>query len=411
MARTRKKAHQIDDLSVEERRQIEEKIIEQKRLKKLRNEITHKLRFEVLERDNFTCRYCGRSPQNTPGLTLEVDHIIPLYAGGDNSLDNLVTACWECNEGKKDKQILLEDKKYKLHKDDILKLYEDGNIENWKNFLKQDKYKDEREFLYDYNERINHPFCQKNCTTCIDSGMSYYIRCIDKLSSAVLNYDTQFNIADDIRLLSEVKENDKEKEQINEQKEEQENNNEEKGLVVVTNGDELDNTNDSRFRQALQLPYTNSKYDILKCDFCYAALRCPKYRAGASCAFNFTSDQNGSFDFTDPLSVLKILAKAQGERVMRGLFFEKLDGGALDKNVTNEMLTLMGIIKDIKETEFYENNDVAEINISAKGIGKKGTGVLSSLFKDVLGSKDGAEEIQYNEAEEAKIIDKNDDKN
>ena len=56
-----------------------------------------KLRFEVFKRDGFTCQYCGR---RTPDATLECDHIVPKSGGGKDSMDNLLTSCWECNRGK-----------------------------------------------------------------------------------------------------------------------------------------------------------------------------------------------------------------------------------------------------------------------------------------------------------------------
>lgn len=59
------------------------------------------LRFKVLERDGFRCVYCGRSPIED-GVKLEVDHVYPKSKGGSDSMENLVTACWECNQGKKD---------------------------------------------------------------------------------------------------------------------------------------------------------------------------------------------------------------------------------------------------------------------------------------------------------------------
>jgi hypothetical protein len=59
--------------------------------------ISAKLRFEVFNRDNFTCRYCGRK---TPEVILELDHVIPLSKGRTGDLDNLTTSCFECNRGK-----------------------------------------------------------------------------------------------------------------------------------------------------------------------------------------------------------------------------------------------------------------------------------------------------------------------
>lgn len=69
-----------------------------------------KLRFEILKRDNFTCRYCGRNV-NDDGIKLCVDHVKPRNRGGKDNPDNLVTSCSECNAGKSD--VLLENRTLK----------------------------------------------------------------------------------------------------------------------------------------------------------------------------------------------------------------------------------------------------------------------------------------------------------
>lgn len=56
-----------------------------------------RLRFSILQRDKFTCQYCGRS---VPSVVLHVDHILPLSSGGTNNPTNLVAACADCNLGK-----------------------------------------------------------------------------------------------------------------------------------------------------------------------------------------------------------------------------------------------------------------------------------------------------------------------
>jgi hypothetical protein len=61
--------------------------------------ISPSLRFSVLRRDGFTCRYCGRRP---PAIVLEVDHVTPKSKGGANTEANLVSACFVCNRGKRD---------------------------------------------------------------------------------------------------------------------------------------------------------------------------------------------------------------------------------------------------------------------------------------------------------------------
>ena len=60
------------------------------------------VRFEIFKRDKFTCQYCGKS---APDVILEIDHIIPVAKGGTNEIMNLVTACRDCNRGKRDKTL------------------------------------------------------------------------------------------------------------------------------------------------------------------------------------------------------------------------------------------------------------------------------------------------------------------
>jgi 5-methylcytosine-specific restriction endonuclease McrA len=64
-----------------------------------RDPLPAQLRFSILQRDGFRCRYCGRTGGD-PGVVLHVDHVVPLAAGGVTREDNLRTACEECNLGK-----------------------------------------------------------------------------------------------------------------------------------------------------------------------------------------------------------------------------------------------------------------------------------------------------------------------
>jgi hypothetical protein len=63
-----------------------------------RKSISKKLRFEVFKRDEFKCQYCG---SYSPNVILNVDHIDPVANGGTNELINLITSCFDCNQGKK----------------------------------------------------------------------------------------------------------------------------------------------------------------------------------------------------------------------------------------------------------------------------------------------------------------------
>lgn len=64
-----------------------------------RPSLSRAVRFRVMARDNFRCVYCGATPEAT---SLHIDHLLPVNAGGGNEVDNLVTACADCNLGKRD---------------------------------------------------------------------------------------------------------------------------------------------------------------------------------------------------------------------------------------------------------------------------------------------------------------------
>lgn len=59
--------------------------------------VSKRLRFEILNRDNHTCRYCGG---RAPDVILTIDHVVPVALGGSDDPSNLVAACKDCNAGK-----------------------------------------------------------------------------------------------------------------------------------------------------------------------------------------------------------------------------------------------------------------------------------------------------------------------
>jgi len=67
------------------------------------------VRLKVLDRDNFRCVFCGKSPATDFGTKLHIDHIVPFSKGGKSTLENLQTLCEECNLGKSDKKISLSE--------------------------------------------------------------------------------------------------------------------------------------------------------------------------------------------------------------------------------------------------------------------------------------------------------------
>ena len=63
-----------------------------------RDKLTAGLRYDILKRDGYKCKICGRSTKD--GVKLHVDHIIPIAKGGKTVPENLQTLCQDCNLGK-----------------------------------------------------------------------------------------------------------------------------------------------------------------------------------------------------------------------------------------------------------------------------------------------------------------------
>lgn len=69
-----------------------------------RKEVSKALRARVFARDGFQCVYetrKGRCPvKGSPGdfSQLTIEHIVPLWLGGDNSMENLETMCAPHNQ-------------------------------------------------------------------------------------------------------------------------------------------------------------------------------------------------------------------------------------------------------------------------------------------------------------------------
>lgn len=57
---------------------------------RVRKDMLLSVRVYIFERDEFTCQYCGDE-------ACEIDHIIPVSAGGSDHVMNLVAACRYCN--------------------------------------------------------------------------------------------------------------------------------------------------------------------------------------------------------------------------------------------------------------------------------------------------------------------------
>lgn len=96
----------IDNAPFDDLNNTDEDVVFHKKLETFRHktsrDVNYTLRFKVMQRDNFKCCICGKSPAKNPDIELHVDHIIPWVKGGETVLENLQTLCSICNLGKRD---------------------------------------------------------------------------------------------------------------------------------------------------------------------------------------------------------------------------------------------------------------------------------------------------------------------
>ena len=52
-------------------------------------------RFEIFNRDQHTCQYCGKQTHQ-----LTIDHVVPRHQDGKHTWENVVSACASCNRHK-----------------------------------------------------------------------------------------------------------------------------------------------------------------------------------------------------------------------------------------------------------------------------------------------------------------------
>ena len=60
-------------------------------------------RIKVFERDGYKCKYCSKQLTR---FTATLDHVQPVSKDGDNSFDNLVTACIHCNSERGNRPVM-----------------------------------------------------------------------------------------------------------------------------------------------------------------------------------------------------------------------------------------------------------------------------------------------------------------
>lgn len=91
-------------------------------------------RRNIMKRDGFVCQYCGKKTD------LTIDHVLPKSRGGQDTWENLTTACEKCNVKKgnktpKEANLVLKKKPYRPIPITFFRDYNGGVQEPWKPYL------------------------------------------------------------------------------------------------------------------------------------------------------------------------------------------------------------------------------------------------------------------------------------
>jgi len=95
-------------------------------------------RRNILHRDGHTCQYCGYT-----GEDLTLDHVLPRSRGGEDTWENVVTACVRCNVKKgnrtpKEANMQLRKNPRRPHSSlyfEVSKYLRGGGHQEWKKYL------------------------------------------------------------------------------------------------------------------------------------------------------------------------------------------------------------------------------------------------------------------------------------
>jgi hypothetical protein len=112
---------------------------------------------------------------------------------------------------------------------------------------------------------------------------------------------------------------------------------------------------------------------LLKCDDCYLTDRCHAFSVGQTCKFSAPTDIQNAGELA---SHLQRMMGIQFDRVYKGAMIEKMDGGVMDKTVSDEIMRTFNMAKELRDI-FSPPKE--EIVIKATGKQSSG-GVLQALF-------------------------------
>lgn len=140
---------------------------------------------------------------------------------------------------------------------------------------------------------------------------------------------------------------------------------------VILNVREVAVLSDLR-KEVDQTELENSRDFFKDCNSCIFKTNCNLYESDKNCTYDLTRDIKKP---EDALDVMQKLLVIQGDRMMRGLLVEKLEGGVVDRDVSEEMMMYFEMVGKMKEV--MDESESLTLKV-------KGKGIISKLFGGMI---------------------------
>lgn len=147
----------------------------------------------------------------------------------------------------------------------------------------------------------------------------------------------------------------------------------------------LARVSERRLATVTDADYDDRAYETLYCNMCLLEGRCPRFTRNEVCGYEISIRLGNAEDLH---KALRVVLEAQYGRVMTGVLFEKMQGGAIDQKLSNEFTRFLEMTERAKR--IFEPKPEEELHLHAKG--KKGSlqGMLASVFSPTGSGKSGS---------------------
>lgn len=136
----------------------------------------------------------------------------------------------------------------------------------------------------------------------------------------------------------------------------------------------------------------SKKYPKFACDTCYAAAKCPEYKAGYVCAYHKTFNKFDTRDMADIIQAMQGMVEHNMTRMQRAMVMEVLNG-SIDQDVTDFIDQNMRLMTTLKQMYEYGSPEVLRQTrvVRADGSHEETTeitnpqsgGILEKLFGNI----------------------------